>query len=146
MMDKFGMWGCISAAIACAKCAKFIFMDDIKMKMECVQFGRLLTLAIFSCSLTHPKTAGGFADYDVTQIWPGLGDDLLSFEQGRSHIGDLMDSCEFLATILMQTNDNVAILPALTLYEYLALKTGYTFQLVNARVLKARALLQAGYQ
>lgn len=145
LLDKIGLWNCISGGMAAAKIAKFIHNNDVNSRLECCRFSAALLTAPFACSLAHPMHIHDFGTYDLTSsIWPSMGFDVFNM-QTRVRVGHLMESCEFVARCLLRVNDGVRALPLVTLYEHLAYSVCLdVFDVVNARLLKARALIASG--
>ncbi|XP_058164556.1 cilia- and flagella-associated protein 54 isoform X2 [Dasypus novemcinctus] len=138
-LSKFGIWGCLQGAIISAKIAQFIKTLDVKKRTNCCILSALLFQGLLRTTLPHPKTEHCYAQYEITQLLPGI--ELFS-DRYRADICSVVASLYYVIRELHFAKQNLIALPLLALYQYFV--SGICQDLVRsleARILKIEVLI-----
>ncbi|EDM16927.1 rCG49154, partial [Rattus norvegicus] len=71
-LSKFGIWGCLQGAVISAKIAQFIKTTNVKERINCCILSALLFQSLLRTTLPHPKAERSYAQYEITQLLPGI--------------------------------------------------------------------------
>ncbi|XP_023572354.1 cilia- and flagella-associated protein 54 [Octodon degus] len=142
-LSKVGIWGCLQGAVIAAKIAQFIKAVNVTERTNCCILSALLFQGLLRTTLPHPKAEHCYAQYEVTQLLPGI--ELFS-DSYRADICSVVASLYFIIRELHFVKHNLIVLPLLALYQYFV--SGICQDLVRnleARILKIEVLLDLGF-
>ncbi|ERE91843.1 hypothetical protein H671_1g0667 [Cricetulus griseus] len=71
-LSKLGIWGCLQGAVIAAKIAQFIKTANVKQRTNCCILSALLFQSLLRTTLLHPKAEHSYAQYEITQLLPGI--------------------------------------------------------------------------
>ncbi|XP_032972099.1 cilia- and flagella-associated protein 54 [Rhinolophus ferrumequinum] len=138
-LSKVGVWGCLQGAVISAKIAQFIKMLDVEKRTDCCILSALLFQGLLRTTLLHPKAERCYAQYEITQLLPGI--ELFS-DSYRANICSVVASLYYIIRELHFAKQNIIVLPLLALYQYFVF--GICQDLVRnleARILKIEVLI-----
>ncbi|KAM4881809.1 cilia- and flagella-associated protein 54 isoform 1-T1 [Thomomys bottae] len=142
-LSKVGIWGCLQGAVIAAKIAQFTKVLNIEKKIDCCLLSALLFQGLLRTTLPHPKADRCYAQYEITQLLPGI--ELFS-DRFRADICSVIASLYYIIRELHFAKHNLIILPLLALYQYFV--SGICQDLVRnleARILKIEVLIDLGF-
>ncbi|KAM5287902.1 cilia- and flagella-associated protein 54 [Ctenodactylus gundi] len=142
-LSKVGIWGCLQGAVISAKIAQFIKATSVKQRINCCILSALLFQGLLRTTLPHPKAEHCYAQYEVTQLLPGI--ELFS-DIFRANICSVVASLYYVIRELHFAKHNLIILPLLALYQYFV--SGICQDIVRnleARILKIKVLSDLGF-
>ncbi|XP_037702863.1 cilia- and flagella-associated protein 54 isoform X3 [Choloepus didactylus] len=142
-LSNVGIWGCLQGAVISAKIAQFIKTLDVKKRTNCCILSALLFQGLLRTTLPHPKTQRCYAQYEITQLLPGI--ELFS-DRYRADICSVVASLYYVIRELHFAKQNLMVLPLLALYQYFV--SGICQDLVRsleARILKIEVLIDLGF-
>ena len=145
LLDKCGLWGCLLGGLLTAKMAQYYLVNDLELQIECCLFSAAFFKAIFSASLSHSKYdidyAGENADHMTADyLIPGF---LFNSEIYRFDIRYVISALNFICLELINSEHFCNVLPAVSLYEYLARRTARDMlHTVFARIIKLECLIK----
>ncbi|XP_008589654.1 PREDICTED: putative uncharacterized protein C12orf63, partial [Galeopterus variegatus] len=142
-LSKAGIWGCLQGAVISAKIAQFIKKLNVRKRTNCCILSALLFQGLLRTTLPHPKAECCYAQYEITQLLPGI--DLFS-DRFRADICSVVASLYYVIRELHFAKQNLIILPLLALYQYFV--SGICQDLVRsleARILKIEVLIDLGF-
>ncbi|XP_069846637.1 cilia- and flagella-associated protein 54 isoform X3 [Dipodomys merriami] len=142
-LSKVGIWGCLQGAVIAAKIAQFIKTLNTEKRINCCLLSALLFQGLLRTTLPHPKADRCYAQYEITQLLPGI--ELFS-DNFRADIRSVIASLYYIIRELHFAKHNLIILPLLALYQYFV--SGICQDLVRnleARILKIEVLIDLGF-
>ncbi|XP_036106722.1 cilia- and flagella-associated protein 54 [Molossus molossus] len=138
-LSRVGIWGCLQGAVISAKIAQFAKVSDVEKRSNCCILSALLFQGLLRTTLPHPKAARCYAQYEITQLLPGI--ELFS-DTYRADICSVIASLYYVIRELHFAKQNIIILPLLALYQYFV--SGICQDLVRnleVRILKIEVLI-----
>eukprot|EP00466_Bigelowiella_natans_P005168 jgi/Bigna1/71644/fgenesh1_pg.16_\ len=146
LVERFGFWNCVTGMMLLATAASHTCAENVQQRLDNVLFGAALGASLFAGSLQHPVRLCDFkAHSQPLDLWPGFGPHLFA-DESRLRVGQLMDTCRFLADELVRVTLPIRALPILSLYSYLS--SSICRSLMDhliSRVLRCEALVDAGF-
>ncbi|XP_073940271.1 cilia- and flagella-associated protein 54 isoform X2 [Castor canadensis] len=142
-LSKVGIWGCLQGALISAKIAQFIKTVNVKKRINCCLLSALLFQGLLRTTLPHPKAERCYAQYEITQLLPGIE---LFTDSFRADICSVIASLYYIIRELHFAKHNLIVLPLLALYQYFV--SGICQDLVRnleARILKIEVLIDLGF-
>ncbi|XP_053442300.1 cilia- and flagella-associated protein 54 [Nycticebus coucang] len=142
-LSKVGIWGCLQGAVISAKIAQFIQTSNVKKRTNCCILSALLFQGLLRTTLPHPKAEHCYAQYEITQLLPGMH---LFSDRFRADICSVVASLYYVIRELHFVKQNLMVLPLLALYQYFV--SGICQDLVRnleARILKIEVLIDLGF-
>lgn len=145
LLDKCGIWGCLLGGVLASKMAQYYLVNDLELQIECCLFSASLFKAIFSASLSHSKYdidyARDTADHMATDfLIPGF---LFNSDIHRFDIRYIISALNFICLELISSEHFYNVLPAVSLYEYLARRNARDLlHTVFARIIKLECLIR----
>jgi len=121
---------------------RYSYFDDLHLRLEACRLGATLLAGVCAASVAHPQRAVDFATYTPRVLYDGQ--DL--FADGyRCSLADVLSGVETVSTVLVDSGLPLAVLPAIALWEHVALYVARTVPgTALCRTLRARALVQLG--
>lgn len=146
MLRRFGLFNCLTGALAAAKLARYATNDGVRRK-ECVLVCRSLLTALWSVSNTHPAQPYEFALHSAQELWPGLGTELFTLGAFRCRVTQVLEACELVVDELVENEGwQVHALPVVSFYEYASSKlTASVHHRAKSAALRCHALLAGGF-
>eukprot|EP00072_Mus_musculus_P061221 XP_011241943.1 PREDICTED: cilia- and flagella-associated protein 54 isoform X4 [Mus musculus] len=142
-LSKFGIWGCLQAAMITAKIAQFIKTANVKKRINCCILSALLFQSLLRTTLPHPKAERNYAQYEITQLLPGI--ELFS-DKFRADICSVIASLYYVIRELHYAKYNLIVLPLLALYQYfVSVICQDIVRNLEARILKIEILIDLGF-
>ncbi|XP_050995602.1 cilia- and flagella-associated protein 54 [Acomys russatus] len=142
-LSKLGIWGCLQGAVISAKIAQFIKTTSVKKRINCCILSALLFQSLLRTTLPHPKAEHSYAQYDVTQLLPGI--ELFS-DKFRADICSVIASLYYVIRELHSARYNLMVLPLLALYQYfVSVICQDITRNLEARLLKIEILIDLGF-
>ncbi|XP_031204941.1 cilia- and flagella-associated protein 54 isoform X3 [Mastomys coucha] len=140
---KFGIWGCLQGAMISAKIAQFIKTANVKERVNCCILSALLFQSLLRTMLPHPKAERSYAQYEITQLLPGI--ELFS-DKFRADICSVIASLYYIIRELHYAKYNLIVLPLLALYQYfVSVICQDIVRNLEARILKIEILIDLGF-
>ncbi|XP_063120477.1 cilia- and flagella-associated protein 54 isoform X4 [Rattus norvegicus] len=141
-LSKFGIWGCLQGAVISAKIAQFIKTTNVKERINCCILSALLFQSLLRTTLPHPKAERSYAQYEITQLLPGI--ELFS-DKFRADICIVVASLYYVIRELHYAKYNLIVLPLLALYQYfVSVICQDLVRNLEARILKIEILIDLG--
>ncbi|XP_048196523.1 LOW QUALITY PROTEIN: cilia- and flagella-associated protein 54 [Perognathus longimembris pacificus] len=142
-LSKVGIWGCLQGAVIAAKIAQFIKTVNIEKRINCCLLSALLFQGLLRTTLPHPKADRCYAQYEITQLLPGI--ELFS-DRFRADICSVIASLYYIIRELHFAKHNLIILPLLALYQYfVSVICQDLVRNLEARILKIEVLIDLGF-
>ncbi|XP_076776111.1 cilia- and flagella-associated protein 54 isoform X2 [Arvicanthis niloticus] len=142
-LSKFGIWGCLQGAVISAKIAQFIKTANVKKRTNCCILSALLFQSLLRTTLPHPKAERNYAQYEITQLLPGI--ELFS-DRFRADICSVIASLYYVIRELHYAKYNLIVLPLLALYQYfVSVICQDIVRNLEARILKIEILIDLGF-
>ncbi|ERE91842.1 hypothetical protein H671_1g0667 [Cricetulus griseus] len=142
-LSKLGIWGCLQGAVIAAKIAQFIKTANVKQRTNCCILSALLFQSLLRTTLLHPKAEHSYAQYEITQLLPGIE---LFTDQFRADICSVIASLYYVIRELHYAKYNLIVLPLLALYQYFVTVICQDIvRNLEARILKAEILIDLGF-
>ncbi|XP_028638870.1 cilia- and flagella-associated protein 54 [Grammomys surdaster] len=142
-LSKFGIWGCLQGAVISAKIAQFIKTANVKKRTNCCILSALLFQSLLRTTLPHPKAERNYAQYEITQLLPGI--ELFS-DKFRADICSVIASLYYVIRELHYAKYNLIVLPLLALYQYfVSVICQDIVRNLEARILKIEILIDLGF-
>ncbi|XP_040610987.1 cilia- and flagella-associated protein 54 [Mesocricetus auratus] len=142
-LSKLGIWGCLQGAVIAAKIAQFIKTANVKKRINCCILSALLFQSLLRTTLPHPKAERSYAQYEITQLLPGIE---LFTDQFRADICIVIASLYYVIRELHYAKNNLIVLPLLALYQYfVSVICQDIVRNLEARILKAEILIDLGF-
>lgn len=146
ILAKFGVRGCVIAALCSTKLAMYLGTGDLSWAQERVRLAGWLFASLFGGSITHPTRTCDFAVLQVEELMPNLDNVLLNFQALRKP--DIMQALQFVSQELAQSTrqaDQLLSLPIICLYEYAARKWCFSAHaIIDSFLIRATALTSLG--
>ncbi|XP_070310239.1 cilia- and flagella-associated protein 54 isoform X4 [Odocoileus virginianus] len=143
LLSKGGIWGCLQGAVISAKIAQFIQTLDVGKRTNCCLLSALLFQGLLRTTLPHPKAERCYAQYEITQLLPGI--ELFS-DRFRADICSVIASLYYVIRELHFAKQNLVILPLLALYQYfVSVICQDLVKNLEARILKIEVLTDLGF-
>uniref|UniRef100_H0WSX3 Cilia and flagella associated protein 54 n=1 Tax=Otolemur garnettii TaxID=30611 RepID=H0WSX3_OTOGA len=142
-LSRLGIWGCLQGAVISAKIAQFIQTLNVSKRINCCILSALLFQGLLRTTLPHPKAEHCYAQYEITQLLPGIH---LFSDRFRADICSVVASLYYIIRELHYVKQNLMVLPLLALYQYFV--SGICQDLVRnleARILKIEVLIDLGF-
>ncbi|XP_021564869.1 cilia- and flagella-associated protein 54 [Carlito syrichta] len=142
-LSMVGIWGCLQGAVVSAKIAQFIKSLDVGKRTDCCLLSALLFQGLLRTTLPHPTVERSYAQYEVSQLLPGL--ELFS-DRFRADLCSVVASLYYVIRELHFVKHDLIVLPLLALYQYFV--SGICQDLVRsleARLLKVEVLTDLGF-
>ncbi|XP_038170363.1 cilia- and flagella-associated protein 54 [Arvicola amphibius] len=142
-LSKLGIWGCLQGAVITAKIAQFIKTTNVKKRINSCILSALLFQSLLRTTLPHPKAERSYAQYEVTQLLPGI--DLFS-DKFRADLCSVVASLYYVIRELHYAKYNLIVLPLLALYQYfVTVICQDIIKNLEARILKTEILIDLGF-
>ncbi|KAL1774964.1 cilia-and flagella-associated protein 54 [Sigmodon hispidus] len=142
-LSKFGIWGCLQGAVIAAKIAQFIKTTNVKERINSCILSALLFQSLLRTTLPHPKAERSYAQYEITQLLPGI--ELFS-DKFRADICTVTASLYYIIRELHYAKYNLIVLPLLALYQYfVTIICQDIVRNLEARILKTEILIDLGF-
>ncbi|CAH7326520.1 Cfap54 [Phodopus roborovskii] len=140
---KLGIWGCLQGAVIAAKIAQFIKTTNVRKRINSCILSALLFQSLLRTTLPHPKAERSYAQYEVTQLLPGIE---LFTDQFRADICSVIASLYYVIRELHYAKYNLIVLPLLALYHYFVTVICQDIvRNLEARILKVEILIDLGF-
>ncbi|XP_075409327.1 cilia- and flagella-associated protein 54 [Tenrec ecaudatus] len=141
-LSKIGIWGCLQGAVISAKIAQFIKTSNVKERVNCCILSALLFQGLLRTTLPHPKAEYCYAQYEITQLLPGIE---LFADRFRADICSVVASLYYIIRELHFAKQNITVLPLLALYQYFVSRVCQdVVRSIEARLLKVEVLTELG--
>ncbi|XP_014445728.1 cilia- and flagella-associated protein 54 [Tupaia chinensis] len=142
-LSKVGIWGCLQGAVISAKIAQFIKTLKVTKRTSCCILSALLFQGLLRTTLPHPKAERCYAQYEITQLLPGI--ELFS-DRFRADLGSVVASLYYVIRELHFAKQNLIVLPLLALYQYfVSVICQDLVRNLEARILKIEILIDLGF-
>ncbi|CAO2581415.1 Cilia- and flagella-associated protein 54 [Lemmus lemmus] len=142
-LSKLGIWGCLQGAVIAAKIAQFIKTTSVKKRINSCILSALLFQSLLRTTLPHPKAERSYAQYEVTQLLPGIE---LFTDKFRADIASVVASLYYIIRELHYAKYNLIVLPLLALYQYfVTVICQDIIRNLEARILKTEILIDLGF-
>ncbi|KAM8978137.1 cilia- and flagella-associated protein 54 isoform 4-T4 [Sarcophilus harrisii] len=139
---KAGVWGCLLGGIIAAKMAQYILISNVSERTECCIFSSFFFKGLLKTSLIYPKYDHEYAQYEISQLTPGLD---LFCDQHRVNVNMVLSSLTYLSYELHSVNQNLIVLPLLSLYQYFVSEVCQDVcKCMDIKLLKIEVLIDLG--
>ncbi|XP_051857194.1 cilia- and flagella-associated protein 54 [Antechinus flavipes] len=140
---KAGVWGCLLGGIIAAKMAQYILISNVNERTECCIFASFFFKGLLKTSLIYPKYDHEYAQYEISQLTPGLD---LFCDHHRVNVNMVLSSLIYLSYELHSVNQNLIILPLLSLYQYFVSEVCQDVcKCMDIKLLKIDVLIDLGF-
>ncbi|XP_052609079.1 cilia- and flagella-associated protein 54 isoform X1 [Peromyscus californicus insignis] len=142
-LSKLGIWGCVQGAVIAAKIAQFIKTANVKKRINACILSALLFQSLLRTTLPHPKAERSYAQYEITQLLPGIE---LFTDKYRADISSVIATLYYIIRELHYAKYNLTVLPLLALYQYfVTIICQDIVRNLEVRILKIEILIDLGF-
>ncbi|XP_074082731.1 cilia- and flagella-associated protein 54 isoform X3 [Macrotis lagotis] len=140
---KAGVWGCLQGGVIAAKMAQYMLTSNVNERTECCIFSSYFFKALLRTSLIHPRHDHEYAQYEISQLLPGLD---LFCDRYRADVTVVLSSLMYISYELHSVQHNLIILPLLALYHYFVTDICQDVcKGIDAKFLKIEVLIDLGF-